>query len=113
MMFTKEQFDGIFGAFSDNEFVSELNKEARELFKIAEQSESFKSTVGQWIQQALSSLTLGGVTPKPVAMIVLVSFLLGMKHSQALHPQAALPELPIPITEEEMEALRREIRGEK
>lgn len=91
--FTKADIDGIFQALSKPEFGDEINKEARELMKVAEDSEHFRTVVNMFLQKAMESITVAGIFPKKLGMIVLVCFLLGIKHQQAVGGVSSEPDI--------------------
>ena len=109
MIPTKEQIDSIFHSLADEATASELNRQAKEMFALAEKSEHFRAVVTQFIQAAMQSLSLGGFVPKGPAMAVCVAFLLGQRSVQdgiiALPPA----EEPIAVDPNDMDAYMKEL----
>ena len=82
MIPTKEQIDTIFHSLADESVASDINRQAKEMFAVAEKSEHFRAVVTQFIQASMQSLSLGGFVPKGPAMAVCVAFLLGQRSVQ-------------------------------
>lgn len=102
---TKNDIDGIFKALADRAISTEINAEAKAIFREAEKSEHFRTTVQQFAMSSLQSITVAGLIPKPLAMMCLVMFLLGFRHAQAVG-SAAAPELNL-----DQELLDKYIKG--
>jgi len=111
---TKKEIDALFTRINDPEFSKELRKAARELYADCKDNEHFDHTLRGFFSAMMQSITVAGIIPKPFAMALLVMFVLGQR--QALGINSDLPALPpapgmpeIPLSEEEMEKLRKEI----
>jgi hypothetical protein len=102
--FTKADIDGIFQAFSHDDYVDELKKEAKEIMKVAEDSEHFRTVVNMFLQKAMESITAGGLKPKVLGNMVLVSFLVGMKYQQSVGGVSSDPDI-------DPELLRKMLEG--
>ena len=94
-MLTKEQVDTIFHSLADESVASDINRQAKEMFAVAEKSEHFRAVVTQFITASMQSISLGGFLPKGPAMACCVMFLLGQKSMQgiAAEPATAYPEV--------------------
>lgn len=76
---TKEQVDELFSSISNAETAAALNKQAKEMFAVAEKSEHFRAVVTQFIASSMQSITVGGFLPKGPALACCVMFLLGQR----------------------------------
>lgn len=76
-MLTKEQVDTIFHSLAEESVALDINRQAKEMFAVAEKSEHFRAVVTQFITASMQSISLGGFLPKGPAMAICVAFLLG------------------------------------
>jgi hypothetical protein len=102
---TKADFDGIFQAFQNDDFVNEIRKEAREMLNIAEKSDHFRTVTTMWLKDSLSTVTGAGLEPRKLGAMVLICFLLGMKHQKSLSGNNPDPVLNQDLIDKMLEGL--------
>lgn len=78
---TKDQIDQMFREFA-NDGQKELSREARRILKDARESEHFRAVVVGFQIELLKSITAAGVLADPMAMVVLLSFMMGHKWAE-------------------------------
>jgi hypothetical protein len=76
-----QEFEALFNQFSNTEFSTAINQEAKDLMKEAENSEQFRAVTGGFFQKVMKSVSLGGIEFKVTGMIMLVAFLMGYKYA--------------------------------
>lgn len=106
MIPTKEQIDTIFHSVADADVAADLNKQAKEMFAVAEKSEHFRAVVTQFITASMQSISLGGFLPKGPAMACCVMFLLGQRSAQG---QIAAPHVEPPLDQDFLDKMMKDM----